>query len=1069
MGYLRQIVLLIYLSLELIVVTLAPLCIPPVFDFSELLHRLNPLEYTFSTGILDLVILSFIRISLTLCAFALQQCKVLSTGYKCQTAVVFLAVFLYAFSIAKLLTISEQNQPAALWFLVSWNLTASVLHPIVWTISIKKPSKRGNYNRLNEERTETDVESGEDDERLSALWIAKVLSLYVMRHWHLVIPGVFCLCVYAITRVFIPDFIGRVIHAVAESGDMRSVVSIILWLAVLAFTSTLFGGFRGSLFTAISGYLSRDIRRDLFRSLVKQDIAFYDNTKTGDLISRLSSDTATVISSMSTNINVCSRNGIMIIGSIVVMLGISWRLTITCFVTAPAFAVITKYFADYLDKLAEKTQDALSDTNKKAEEVLSQMRTVRSFANEETEAVNYETALEKTVHLNNKKAFAYLLNLWITEGMQHGALIVVLLYGGYLVIDKQMSAGQLVTFFLYQMNFAEYVYWFNVCFTDTMASIGASRKVMKLMFRKPAFNQTAGELMPEVNGQIDIEGVHFTYPSRLHNPVLNDITLEVRKGETVALVGPSGGGKSSIVSLLERFYEPLLGCIYLDGTPISQFDHRYYHRKVCLVSQEPQLFSGTIKENIAYGLDECSEERIIEAAKTANAYDFIMKLEKQFDTECGERGVQLSGGQKQRIAISRAVVRDPAVLILDEATSALDAESEAVVQEAMNRCAKDRTVIVIAHRLSTIKNAQRIAVIEKGRIAQDGKRLERSVVTSTRQLPTDAIEISIDVREKHQQIFGFGGAFTDAAAININTLPAPMQDTILKQYFSPTAGIGYSFGRIPMASCDFSTHVYSYDDSPGDLQLTNFSLAPEDLTGKIPLIIKAQSFTANNSIKLFGSPWSAPGWMKQNGQMQGGGPLQGDVGGSYYQTFANYFVKFLEAYAQKGVKLWGLTMLNEPTCGAKANFWYQSMYMSPENERDFAKNMWGPAIRNSQYGKDLKLMILDDNRGNLPDWADTVFADPNASNYVDGVAVHWYEDQTKPAANLMKTHVNHPDKFLLYTEACAGWEAKDQGPKLGLWSRANDYAKSIIDAMNNWVTGWVDWNLALDTNGGPNW
>lgn len=250
-----------------------------------------------------------------------------------------------------------------------------------------------------------------------------------------------------------------------------------------------------------------------------------------------------------------------------------------------------------------------------------------------------------------------------------------------------------------------------------METVGASRKVFELMSRKPKFVLDGVE-KPLVNGNIHFSEVDFTYPSRPNNPVLKNLTLNIKAGETVALVGPSGGGKSSIVSLIEHFYQPDNGTITLDGIPIKDINHVYYHQKIALVAQEPILYDGSVRHNILYGCDFATEDDMINVSKMANVHDFVIELEKGYDTNCGEKGVQMSGGQKQRIAIARALVRNPAVLILDEATSALDTESEALVQEALSRCAQERTVIIIAHRLSTIEKADKIAVIVKGNLVQ---------------------------------------------------------------------------------------------------------------------------------------------------------------------------------------------------------------------------------------------------------------------------------------------------------------------------------------------------------------
>lgn len=253
-----------------------------------------------------------------------------------------------------------------------------------------------------------------------------------------------------------------------------------------------------------------------------------------------------------------------------------------------------------------------------------------------------------------------------------------------------------------------------------MKTIGSSRKVIYLLNRQPLLDYEHGTETPEVIGNIIFEDVEFAYPTRKNAKVLQGINLSIEPGKTVALVGPSGNGKSTLVSLIEQFYAPKAGKVLLDGTPVQNIDHQYYHSKIALVAQEPTLFSGTIRENILYGIENGTDEDMMKVSEMANVHEFVSKMEKGYDTKCGEKGVQMSGGQKQRIAIARALIRDPRILILDEATSALDAESESMVQEALNRCSRDRTVLVIAHRLSTVKNADRIAVIEKGIVTETG-------------------------------------------------------------------------------------------------------------------------------------------------------------------------------------------------------------------------------------------------------------------------------------------------------------------------------------------------------------
>ncbi|XP_077516394.1 putative glucosylceramidase 4 [Amblyomma americanum] len=318
----------------------------------------------------------------------------------------------------------------------------------------------------------------------------------------------------------------------------------------------------------------------------------------------------------------------------------------------------------------------------------------------------------------------------------------------------------------------------------------------------------------------------------------------------------------------------------------------------------------------------------------------------------------------------------------------------------------------------------------------------------------------------YQEVFGFGGAFTDAATFNIRSLPSGMRDDILKSYYSEE-GIEYTIGRIPISSCDFSMRKYTYDDCPGDFELSNFTLAPEDLDLKIPYIKRAMSLS-REPIWLFGSSWSSPAWMKTTNTLEGGGFLIGEPGGPYYTSWAKYYVRFVQEYEQRGVPIWGLTTQNEPTTGFVPGFRWQTLGFTAATQRDFVKLDLGPALAEAGYGPDkLKVMIIDDNRIVLQHWSDVILGDPEASKYVHGVAVHWYMDRFIGPQVMDKVHESFPDKFILGTEACNG--APFKKVKLGSWERAELYATDILEDLNHWVTGWTDWNLALDTEGGPNW
>ncbi|XP_078108976.1 lysosomal acid glucosylceramidase [Sander vitreus] len=329
------------------------------------------------------------------------------------------------------------------------------------------------------------------------------------------------------------------------------------------------------------------------------------------------------------------------------------------------------------------------------------------------------------------------------------------------------------------------------------------------------------------------------------------------------------------------------------------------------------------------------------------------------------------------------------------------------------------------------------------------------------------LRLTIVPYQKYQKIKGFGGAMTDAAAVNILSLSAGAQDQLLRQYFSPE-GIGYSVVRVPMASCDFSTRLYTYADTPGDYNLDNFTLAPEDINMKIPLLQRAQALSPR-PLSLLASAWSAPAWMKTNGALIGKGSLKGQPGGKEHKTWAQYYIRFLEEYAKYNLTFWALTTGNEPSAGQMTNYSFQALGFTPEEQRDWVALDLGPALHASSHPR-THVLILDDSRLLLPHWAKVVLNDIHAGRYIHGVAVHWYMDSLVPAEiSLGVTHHLYPEYYLFGTEACSGWSPLDRGVKLGSWNRAEQYAHDIIEDLNHYVVGWTDWNLVLDQTGGPNW
>ncbi|CAO4376966.1 unnamed protein product [Caenorhabditis nigoni] len=465
---------------------------------------------------------------------------------------------------------------------------------------------------------------------------------------------------------------------------------------------------------------ARNIRVGLFKAILHQDISFFDENKTGQLMSRITHDAESISNSLPTYIETTIRNLFMIFGSAPIMFCCSWQLSISTFITFPITLLVTKYYGLYVEKLSEEENDATAVSNETVEEVVSGIRTVRSFAAEKMEYMRYTRNTDAWFKISTKTVVLGTFYNYFFAAMWTVKDVVVYLYGGYLTLQGRMAPEDLLTYAFYHWRLHAALNEFSSLFSDVMKTIGSSRKVIHIMNRIPELDYEIGTETPEVVGSIVFEDIEFAYPTRRTTNILNGINLSIEPGKTVALVGPSGNGKSTLVGLLQLFYSPQSGRILLDGTPIQNIDHHHYHTKIALVAQEPTLFSGTIRENILYGMEDGTDDDLMKASVMANVHEFVSKMEKGYDTECGEKGVQMSGGQKQRIAIARALIRNPRVLILDEATSALDAESESMVQEALNRCAKERTVIVIAHRLSTVRRADRIAVIEKGNVTEMG-------------------------------------------------------------------------------------------------------------------------------------------------------------------------------------------------------------------------------------------------------------------------------------------------------------------------------------------------------------
>ena len=483
----------------------------------------------------------------------------------------------------------------------------------------------------------------------------------------------------------------------------------------------MFGGIRTCFLSVAVARLNVRLRKLVFRSLIDQEIGFFDKVKTGDMLSRLSSDTTTMSDLISQNLNGFLWNLVKTIGTLAFILKLSWQLSLTCFIGAPIVFSVGKFYGDYYRRLSSKVQKCMADSNHVAEQALSTIRTVRSFANEDGEFTSYSVRLKDMLKFKIHQALMFTSYEWAVKIAELSMTVSMLSYGAHLVSTSQISSGDFISFVIYQLTLGSCLEGLTSVYTGLMNAAGASEKIFEYLDIKPSL-QLRNYEPTKLEGAIEFKNVSFTYPSRPDVQVLKNISFKVKPGEIVALVGPSGSGKSSCIALLERFYHPDRGDILVDNVPILEYNHKYIHKAIALVGQEPVLYAKKIRENIAYGLDEeeCEFEQIQRAAQLANAHNFIVQQPLQYETECGERGAQLSGGQKQRLAIARALIRDPGILLLDEATSALDAESEYLVQQAIHENLKGHTVVVVAHRLTTIEKADKILVLDHGQIVEQG-------------------------------------------------------------------------------------------------------------------------------------------------------------------------------------------------------------------------------------------------------------------------------------------------------------------------------------------------------------
>eukprot|EP01123_Difflugia_compressa_P012228 TRINITY_DN5157_c0_g1_i1.p1 TRINITY_DN5157_c0_g1~~TRINITY_DN5157_c0_g1_i1.p1 ORF type:complete len:555 (-),score=88.05 TRINITY_DN5157_c0_g1_i1:15-1595(-) len=466
------------------------------------------------------------------------------------------------------------------------------------------------------------------------------------------------------------------------------------------------------------------VRTQLYSSIIMQDMAFFDGSNTGDLTSRLSQNTTAMIAPAQSMLSTLLSSFISLLGGLVMCLYTSWRLSVLAFTTIGPIIIVVRVYSKWSRRINHQIWAALGDANALATEAINNIRTVRAFSCELMEIKRYHDACDEALSKGIKDAWAGAGTYALTEYIELSISVLLLWYGGSVAMNDNgvLTVGKLITFQLYwNMLRSSYSTLVENVNSFTRAG-GAAQRVMSLLDNLPDIDPNAGEQLTDVRGDLELKDVEYYYQMRPDNKVLKGINLKIKRGQVCALVGRSGGGKSTIIHLLMRFYDTKSGSILLDGKDYREINPISLRKHIGIVAQDTQLFNLTIEENIAYGTENYTIDQVIEAAKLANAHEFIKEFDEGYQTRVGERGVRLSGGQKQRIALARVFLRRPKLLFLDEATSALDSESEALVQDAIDNLIAlgGCTVILVAHRLSTVINAHTIGVVHQGQIVEQG-------------------------------------------------------------------------------------------------------------------------------------------------------------------------------------------------------------------------------------------------------------------------------------------------------------------------------------------------------------
>jgi ATP-binding cassette subfamily B protein len=545
---------------------------------------------------------------------------------------------------------------------------------------------------------------------------------YIVRYRGRAFAALLALIVASAATLIVPVAVRRMIdfgfnaEAIALIGSYFAVMIVVA--AVLALSSAM----RYYLVTTLGERIVADLRSDVFAHLTRLSLAFFDSAKTGELVSRLTADTTQIKSAVGASVSIALRNLVLFFGGAVMMVVTSPRLSLFVLGAIPVIVLPLVGFGRAVRKRSRAAQDTLADASGYASELIGAMRTLQAFTNETMAAKRFDTAVEQAYEAARGATKARAVLTAISIFLVFASVVVVLWVGAQDVINGHITAGRLGQFVLYAVFAAGGLGELSQVWGEIAQASGAAERLFEILKVEPQIMAPAqpAALPKPARGEMAFRDVRFSYPTRPDIAVLDGLSFAVKAGEKLALVGPSGAGKSTIFHLILRFYDPLSGMVSFDGVKLADADPAELRKSIALVPQDAVVFAASVRDNIRFGRPDASDVEIERAAQAAHAAEFIARMPHGFETQVGERGIMLSGGQRQRIAIARAILRQAPLLLLDEATSALDAESETLVQQALEKLMADRTSIVIAHRLATVQSCDRILVLDHGRIVEEG-------------------------------------------------------------------------------------------------------------------------------------------------------------------------------------------------------------------------------------------------------------------------------------------------------------------------------------------------------------